>query len=146
MLSSLNHRVTSAALALATVAVVTGCSGSVTSPTGAPTPDQNPPTGVPATAQEITLSPPANPAYPGAHGTAKYKSEGQPELEIEIEDMRPGVQVEFLLDAQSLGSATVSTLGSARLDLRGAAAPAVAGRPLQVRTADGIVVVEGLFQ
>lgn len=89
---------------------------------------------------------PADARFPGAHGKATFKTDGEPELQIEIEDMDRRIVV-FFLGTQRLGARIVDRLGAARLDLRGAAVPAsVAGKPVQVRTALGVLVVQARFE
>jgi hypothetical protein len=167
-------RTTSAGLALVAAALTAGCSDSATSPSSQPTsaqpgdvrvPGQTgtcgfdhlcPVPGVTGTAgtpaealvagarQEIALRA-ANAAFARAHGKAAFKS-GERELEIEVQDVRPGVRVVFYVGTQRLGARTINTLGAARLELRGSAAPAsVAGKLVQVKTSAGALVVRGRF-
>jgi hypothetical protein len=125
---------------LVTAAVVAGCSDSATTPTSAA-----PSASVAALQQEITLLPPANATFPTAHGKAIFTTDG-PELQIEVADMKRRIVV-FFLDGQRLGARFVDSTGAARIDLRGAAAPAsVAGKLVWVRTALGVPVVQGRFQ
>jgi hypothetical protein len=148
MFLALNHRIASVGLALVTAAIVAGCGDSATSPTGAAASAQAAPapnTAVAAVPQEITLLPPANATFPSAHGKATFTTDG-PELQIEIADMKRRIVV-FFLDGQRLGARFVDSTGAARLDLRGAAAPAsVAGKLVQVKTGLGVLVVQGRFQ
>jgi hypothetical protein len=119
-----------------TAAVVAGCSDSTTTPTSA---------SVAAVRQEITLLPPANATFPTARGKATFTTDG-PELQIEVEGM-PRRIVVFFLGTQRLGARVVDSTGTARLDLRGDVAPAsVAGKLVWVRTALGVLVVQGRFQ
>ena len=85
-----------------------------------------------------------------ANGKAKFKSEGgERELEVEVEDVRAGLELLFLLDDISLGTRTTDVYGRANLELnsdRGATVPAsVTGRTVTIRTASGATVVSGSF-
>jgi hypothetical protein len=98
------------------------------------------------------LRPPAvHPAFPRASGKAQWTRDGaQRELQIEIEDVRPGVRVNFFVGGVKVGpTRTVSRAGTARIDLsteRGQRVPtSVAGKRVVVRTAAGVVVVQGRF-
>ena len=88
--------------------------------------------------------------FRNANGKAKFKSEGgERELEVEVEDVRAGLELLFLLDDIKLGTRTTDAFGRANLELnsdRGASVPAtVAGRKVTVRTAAGATVVSGSF-
>ena len=88
--------------------------------------------------------------FRAANGKAKFKSEGgERELEVEVEDVRAGLELLFLLDDIRLGTRTTDAYGRANLELnsdRGASVPAsVTGRKVTIRTASGATVVSGSF-
>jgi hypothetical protein len=90
----------------------------------------------------------ASSAFPGASGKAKFQTEGQRELEIEVEHVRrlAGKRVNFFVNSRKIGSARISRLGAAQITRRGAAAPAVrAGTVIKVKTAGGVKIVSGKF-
>ena len=87
-------------------------------------------------------------AYPGASGKAKFQNEGQRELEIEIEHVRrlAGKRVNFFVNSTKVGSARISGLGTAQINRRGSAFPAInAGTRVKVKTAGGATIVAGRF-
>ena len=87
-------------------------------------------------------------AFPGAKGKAKFKNDGQRELEIEVEHVRrlAGRRVNFFVNSKLVGSKRVNSLGAAQLDRRGSTFPAVAaGTRISVKTAGGRLVVSGRF-
>ena len=88
--------------------------------------------------------------FRNANGKAKFKSEGgERELEVEVEDVRAGLELLFLLDDIRLGTRTTDAFGRANLELnsdRGATVPStVAGRKVTIKTAAGATVVSGSF-
>jgi hypothetical protein len=90
----------------------------------------------------------ASSAFPGAKGKAKFQTEGQRELEIEVEHVRrlAGKQVNFFVGAKKVGSKRISALGAAQLDRRGSNFPAVnSGTRISVKTASGRLIVSGRF-
>jgi hypothetical protein len=90
----------------------------------------------------------ASSAFPGAKGKAKFKTEGQRELEIEIEHLRrlAGSRVNFFVNAKRVGTARLSGLGAAQIERRGASFPAVnAGTRISVKTAGGRLIASGRF-
>lgn len=101
---------------------------------------------------ETRLSPVAGGSFARASGKAKWDSRNnntQREYEMEVEDVRPGTEVEFYLNDVKVGSTvTVDALGNARVELStqlGHAVPlAAAGLRAEVR-AGGVVVVTGVF-
>ena len=98
----------------------------------------------------IALRAAADGPFRTAHGKAKFKSRGgERELEIELEDVRTGLELLFLLDDINLGTRTTDAFGRANLELnsdRGSAVPmTVAGRKVTVRTTSGATVVSGSF-
>jgi ABC-type uncharacterized transport system auxiliary subunit len=148
MFLALNPRITTSALALVAAGMLAACSDSVTAPTSVAAVQTaavfN--AAVSAVPQEITLLPPTNARFPGAHGKATFKTDGELQLLIEIEGMARRIVV-FYLDNQRLGARFVDSQGAARLDLRGVEVPAsVAGKMVQVKTGLGVLVVEGRFQ
>ena len=87
-------------------------------------------------------------AYPGASGKAKFQNEGQRELEIEVEHVRrlAGKRVNFFVNSTKVGSARISGLGTAQINRRGSAFPAInAGTRVKVKTAGGATIVAGRF-
>jgi hypothetical protein len=87
-------------------------------------------------------------AFPGASGKAKFKNEGQRELEIEVEHVRrlAGKRVSFFVNSTKVGSARVNRLGAAQVNRRGASFPAInAGTRIKVKTAGGATIVSGRF-
>ena len=90
----------------------------------------------------------ASSAFPGAKGKAKFQTEGQRELEIEVEHVRrlAGKQVNFFVGARKVGSKRISALGAAQLDRRGSNFPAIgSGTRISVKTASGRLIVSGRF-
>ena len=90
----------------------------------------------------------ASSAFPGAKGKAKFKTDGQRELEIEVEHVRrlAGKRVNFFVNARNVGSKRVSALGAAQLDMRGSTFPAIkSGTRISVKTASGRLIVSGRF-
>jgi hypothetical protein len=90
----------------------------------------------------------ASSAFPGAKGKAKFQTEGQRELEIEVEHVRrlAGKRVNFFVNARNVGSKRVSALGAAQLDRRGSTFPAIkSGTRISVKTAGGKLIVSGRF-
>ena len=87
-------------------------------------------------------------AFPGAKGKAKFKVDGQRELEIEIEHLRrlAGQRVNFFVNSKMLGSKRMSGLGAAQLDRRGSNFPAIgSGTRISVKTASGRLIASGRF-
>ena len=90
----------------------------------------------------------ASSAFPSAKGKAKFKTDGQRELEIEVEHVRrlAAKRVSFFVDGTKVGSARVNGLGAAQVDRRGASFPAInAGTLVKVKTAAGKLIVSGRF-
>ena len=86
--------------------------------------------------------------YPGASGKAKFRNEGQRELEIEVEHVRrlAGKRVNFFVNSTKVGSARINGLGAAQINRRGSAFPAIqAGTRVKVKTAGGATIVAGRF-
>ena len=90
----------------------------------------------------------ASSAFPGAKGKAKFQTEGQRELEIEVEHVRrlAGQRVNFFVNAKKIGSKRINGLGAAQLDRRGSTFPAIkAGTRISVKTAGGKLIASGRF-
>jgi hypothetical protein len=90
----------------------------------------------------------ASSAFPGAKGKAKFKTDGQRELEIEVEHLRrlAGKPVNFFVNSKKVGSLRLNRFGAAELNRRGASAPAVqSGTRISVKTAGGKLIVSGRF-
>jgi hypothetical protein len=90
----------------------------------------------------------ASSAFPGAKGKAKFKTDGQRELEIEVEHLRrlAGQRVDFFVNSKKLGSKRISGLGAAQLDRRGSNFPAIgSGTRISVKTAGGRLIASGRF-
>jgi hypothetical protein len=89
----------------------------------------------------------ASSAFPGAKGKAKFKTDGQRELEIEVEHLRrhAGRPVSFFVNSRKVGTLRLNRFGAAELNLRGSRAPGVSsGTRISVKLA-GRVVVSGRF-
>jgi hypothetical protein len=87
-------------------------------------------------------------SFPGAGGKAKLQTEGQRELEIEVQHVRrlAGKHVSFFVNRMKVGSARVNGLGAAQVNRRGASFPAIkAGTRIKVKTAGGATIVSGRF-
>jgi hypothetical protein len=90
----------------------------------------------------------ASSAFPAAKGKAKFQTEGQRELEIEVEHVRrlAGKRVNFFVGSKLVGSKRISALGAAQLDRRGSTFPAInSGTRISVKTASGRPIVSGRF-
>jgi Mg-chelatase subunit ChlI len=90
----------------------------------------------------------ASSAFPAAKGKAKFQTEGQRELEIEVEHVRrlAGKRVNFFVGSKKVGSKRISALGAAQLDRRGSTFPAInSGTRISVKTASGRLIVSGRF-
>jgi hypothetical protein len=90
----------------------------------------------------------ASSAFPGAKGKAKFKTDGQRELEIEVEHVRrlAGKRVNFFVNAKRVGSLRVNRFGAAELNRRGSSFPAISsGTRISVKTASGRLIVSGRF-
>jgi hypothetical protein len=88
------------------------------------------------------------PAFPGASGKAKFQTQDERELEIEVEHVRrlAGKRVSFFVNSTKVGSARVNALGAAQVNRRGASFPAInAGTRVKVKTAGGKLIVSGRF-
>lgn len=100
-----------------------------------------------------SLTPIAGGGFGRASGKAKWDSRNNNsvrELQMEVEDVRPGTQVQFFVNGVQYGATvTVNGLGDARVSLGtqlGHTVPtAAAGLSAEVRTTGGNVVVRGVF-
>ena len=88
-------------------------------------------------------------AFPAAKGSAKFKAKpGERQLEAEVEHVRrlAGRRVTFYVGGAKLGTARVGAFGSAHIERRNGAVPAVhAGIVVSVKTAGGVLIVRGAF-
>jgi predicted PilT family ATPase len=90
--------------------------------------------------------------YPAAKGKATYKVDGsEREFQVEVENIKKlaGKAVNVFVNGVKVGSATVNSLGAARLNLNtnlGNAVPSIkTGDQVQVKTGAGKVIVAGSF-
>jgi hypothetical protein len=104
----------------------------------------------PKTRLEISLV--GSAAFGHAKGKAKFTAQGgQRELEIEVEELvaLAGTSVDFFVGGVKVGSAVVSALGEAELDLNtrlgSTVSASVAGQAVEVRTGGGAVIATGSF-
>lgn len=88
-------------------------------------------------------------SFPGVNGKAKFqRDDGVRELEAQIEDAKAlaGQRVRFRVNGQLVGSATVNSLGTARIRRSGDVVPPVsAGSTIRVRKLNGVLVASGRF-
>jgi hypothetical protein len=106
---------------------------------------------VPATAatnvHQATLK--GGPAFPAVTGSAKFSVDnGIRQLEAEVEHAKSiaGTKVRFRVDGVIVGTATVSSVGTARINKSGGAIPAVSkGSTIRVRRLTGTLVASGIF-
>jgi hypothetical protein len=88
-------------------------------------------------------------AFPAAKGSATFKAKaGERQLEAEVEHVRrlAGRTVTFYVGGKRLGGAKVGALGTAHLERRNGAVPAVhAGTVVSVKTAGGVLIARGSF-
>lgn len=98
----------------------------------------------------ITLSGSAQ--YPNAKGTAKYKVDGgEREFQVEVENIATlaGTRVSVYVNGTRVGTAKVTTLGTARLsrntDLGQVVPNIVPGSRIQVKSNTGVLIVSGRF-
>ena len=88
-------------------------------------------------------------SFPAVHGKAKFqRDDGVRELEAQIEDATAlaGQRVRFRVNGQLVGTATVNSLGTARIRRTGNAIPAVsAGSTIRVRKLNDVLVASGRF-
>jgi len=88
-------------------------------------------------------------AFPAVSGKAKFSvDDGVKQLEAQIEDANAlaGTRVRFLVNGTLVKAATVSPLGTARINVSGATIPTVsAGSTIRVRRPSGALVASGVF-
>jgi len=88
-------------------------------------------------------------SFPGVTGSAKFsRDDGVRQLEAEIQHAKvlAGKQVRFRVDGQLVGTATVNSLGRARINKSGNVVPPVsAGSTIRVRNLGGVLVASGRF-
>lgn len=90
--------------------------------------------------------------YANAKGKATYKVNGsEREFQVEVENIKrlAGKSVSIFVNGNSIGTATVDSLGAARLNRNsnlGQTVPNIkAGDKVQVKTANGVLIVSGSF-
>jgi hypothetical protein len=88
-------------------------------------------------------------SFPAVTGKAKFQRDnGIKELEAQIENAKwlAGQRVRFRVNGQLVGSATVNSLGTARIRRSGDVVPAVpTGSTIRVRKLNGVLVASGTF-
>ncbi|MFQ5747129.1 MAG: hypothetical protein ACE5HF_07920 [Gemmatimonadota bacterium] len=84
-----------------------------------------------------------------AKGKARFRDRGgEAQLQIEVENLAPGLVVDFLVDGASAGQATTDAFGDARLSLNsdlGDIVPAVSGGTTVEAQVGGTTVAAGSF-
>ena len=87
--------------------------------------------------------------FPNVDGKAKFsRDDGVRQLEAEIQDANAlrGKRVRFLVNGHLVGTATVNSVGTARIDRSGNVVPPVsAGSKIRVRRPNGDLVASGTF-
>jgi len=90
-----------------------------------------------------------SPAFPAVTGSAKFSVDnGVRQLEAEVQHARSlaGTKVRFRVDGVIVGTATVSPVGTARINKAGRSIPAVSkGSTIRVRRLTGALVASGTF-
>ena len=88
-------------------------------------------------------------AFPAVTGSAKFSVDnGIRQLEAEIQHAKSiaGTKVRFQVNATIVGSATVNSVGTARINKSGNSIPAVKkGSTIRVRRVSGVLVASGTF-
>jgi hypothetical protein len=88
-------------------------------------------------------------SYPAVTGKAKFsRDDGVRQLEAQIEDAKPLAdrRVSFRVNGVTVGTATVNSLGTARIDKAGRVVPNVtAGSTIRVKRLNGVLVASGRF-
>jgi hypothetical protein len=88
-------------------------------------------------------------AFPAVKGKAKFQLDnGIRELEAQIEEAKAlaGTKVTFRVNGVAVGTATVNSLGTARVTKTGNSVPNVsAGSTIRVRKLNGVLVASGRF-
>jgi hypothetical protein len=87
--------------------------------------------------------------FPAVTGSAKFSvDDGVRQLEAEVQHAKAiaGTKVRFRVDGTLVGTATVNSLGTARIDKSGGGIPAVTkGSTIRVRRLNGALVASGVF-
>ena len=90
-----------------------------------------------------------SPAFPAVTGSAKFSvDDGIRQLEAEIQHAKAlaGTKVRFRVNGVVVGTATVSSVGTARINKSGGGIPAVTkGSTIRVRRLTGALVASGTF-
>jgi len=90
-----------------------------------------------------------SPGFPAVTGSAKFSvDDGVRQLEAEIQHAKSlaGTKLRFRVDGVIVGTATVSPVGTARIDKSGGGIPAVTkGSTIRVRRLTGAPVASGTF-
>jgi hypothetical protein len=99
---------------------------------------------------KITLK--AGPKFPKAKGTAKYRNRGgERELQVEVENVKnlAGKTLNVFAKGNKVGTMKINQLGAGRLELNSTLGHTVPnmgpGSKVQVKTAQGVIVVAGTF-
>jgi len=89
------------------------------------------------------------PAFPAVSGSAKFSVDnGVRQLEAEIQHAKSiaGTKVRFRVNGVVVGTTTVTSVGTARINKSGAGIPAVSkGSTIRVRRLTGALVASGTF-
>ena len=104
----------------------------------------------PSSTASTELSPPlTEPAFPAASGNANYRRTGdQRQLEIVVQGVPAGTELEFLSNDVGFASAVANAEGSARVDLDtrdGETVPGIVSGVTITVESEGVVVVSGRF-
>ena len=90
-----------------------------------------------------------SPAFPAVTGSAKFSvDDGIRQLEAEMQHAKAlaGTKVRFRVNGVVVGTATVSSVGTARINKSGGGIPAVSkGSTIRVRRLTGALVASGTF-
>ena len=90
-----------------------------------------------------------SPAFPAVTGSAKFSvDDGIRQLEAEMQHAKAlaGTKVRFRVNGVVVGTATVSSVGTARINKSGGGIPAVTkGSTIRVRRLTGALVASGTF-
>lgn len=89
------------------------------------------------------------PGFPAVTGSAKFSvDDGVRQLEAEIQHAKSiaGTKVRFRVDGMSVGTATVNSVCTGRINRSGSGVPAVSkGSTIRVRRLTGVLVASGTF-
>jgi hypothetical protein len=90
-----------------------------------------------------------SPAFPAVTGSAKFSvDDGIRQLEAEVQHAKSiaGTKVRFRVDGVVVGTATVNSVGTARINKSGGGIPAVSkGSTIRVRRVTDALVASGTF-